>query len=403
MNNEQNQIFRYNGSSISFQKGDSVMVNATEMAKPFGKRPVDWLQNQQAKEFITALAEVRKSTSADLVKVTKGGYNKKGQGTWMHEDVALEFARWLSPMFAIWCNDRIKELLTKGHTEIHQIPEPSEPVLTSTFDISSLTGRPHDRIMKDIRKILEQGAGADDFIPIFRPVQTESGMKEYESYDITPKGLLTLATGYPPLLRDRIAARYAELTGGGSAYAGAQPACRNRTEKAKAPEAEPEEKKSGPDRTKGGADPRLEMEFLKERIRRMEKQLRRLSLLPETPNEDIFRQFPQYHSVSVPMPTPDDLYNSMTFDNVRKKLYCDLGIEFSPISLSKYLEAHGFVTNEGKDRLKPTKKAVDDNWILYPVEIPDEEDGIRLWRPKFTERGYMILVGRIRDYGAFKY
>jgi hypothetical protein len=45
---------------------------------------------------------------ADLVKVTKGGNNP---GTWMHEDVALEFARWLSPLFAIWCNDRIKELL----------------------------------------------------------------------------------------------------------------------------------------------------------------------------------------------------------------------------------------------------------------------------------------------------
>ena len=34
----------------------------------------------------------------------------------MHEDVALEFARWLSPAFAIWCNDRIKELLTIGMT-----------------------------------------------------------------------------------------------------------------------------------------------------------------------------------------------------------------------------------------------------------------------------------------------
>lgn len=34
----------------------------------------------------------------------------------MHEDVALEFARWLSPAFAIWCNDRIKELLTVGIT-----------------------------------------------------------------------------------------------------------------------------------------------------------------------------------------------------------------------------------------------------------------------------------------------
>ena len=36
----------------------------------------------------------------------------------MHEDVALEFARWLSPAFAIWCNDRIKELLTTGVTTV---------------------------------------------------------------------------------------------------------------------------------------------------------------------------------------------------------------------------------------------------------------------------------------------
>lgn len=37
-----NQIFQYNGSSITFQKGDNVMVNATEMAKPFNKRPNDF-------------------------------------------------------------------------------------------------------------------------------------------------------------------------------------------------------------------------------------------------------------------------------------------------------------------------------------------------------------------------
>ena len=89
------------------------MVNATEMAKAFNKRPVDWLQNKQTEEFLNELSKVRKSTLADLVQVTRGGDNP---GTWMHEDVALEFARWLSPSFAIWCNDHIKELLTTGVT-----------------------------------------------------------------------------------------------------------------------------------------------------------------------------------------------------------------------------------------------------------------------------------------------
>ena len=86
------------------------MVNATQMAKPFEKSATHWLRNQSTQEFITTYAELRNCNSSDLVQVT---YGDNG-GTWMHEDVALEFARWLSPAFAIWCNDRIKELLTTG-------------------------------------------------------------------------------------------------------------------------------------------------------------------------------------------------------------------------------------------------------------------------------------------------
>lgn len=115
-NNSQNQIFQYNGSPITFQKGNSVMVNATEMAKPFGKLAKDWLSNKSTKEFLSTLSSVRTIPLTDLVEIKQGG--NKEQGTWMHEDVALEFARWLSPAFAIWCNDRIKELLKTGVTTV---------------------------------------------------------------------------------------------------------------------------------------------------------------------------------------------------------------------------------------------------------------------------------------------
>lgn len=110
----ENQTFQYNGSPITFQKGDSVMVNATEMAKPFGKLAKDWLSNKSTKEFLSTLSSVRTIPLTALVEIKQGG--NKEQGTWMHEDVALEFARWLSPAFAIWCNDRIKELLQYGMT-----------------------------------------------------------------------------------------------------------------------------------------------------------------------------------------------------------------------------------------------------------------------------------------------
>lgn len=112
------RIFQYNGTDITFNSGQSVMVNATQMAKPFGKRPAKWLELPSTKEFLAKLTEVRKS-DIGFVRTEKGG-NLGGGGTWMHEDVALEFARWLSPEFAIWCNDRIKELLRHGITATPQ-------------------------------------------------------------------------------------------------------------------------------------------------------------------------------------------------------------------------------------------------------------------------------------------
>lgn len=114
-----NQIFQYNGNPITFQIGEATMVNATQMAKPFkgSKRPQFFLNQQSTDDFLTELSKARKIALTDLVIVSKGGSNP---GTWLHEDVALEFARWLSPQFAIWCNDRIKELMKYGMTATPQ-------------------------------------------------------------------------------------------------------------------------------------------------------------------------------------------------------------------------------------------------------------------------------------------
>ncbi len=91
------------------------MVNATEMAKPFGKRSNDFLSSKSTKELICSLSIKTGISATDLVIVNQGGNN---QGTWMHEDLALVFAQWLSPDFYLWCNDRIKELLTTGVTTV---------------------------------------------------------------------------------------------------------------------------------------------------------------------------------------------------------------------------------------------------------------------------------------------
>lgn len=121
MSNDLVKAFDFDGNTVTFfDKNGTLYVNATEMAKPFGdkKRPSFWLRTSSASEYISAICDVQKCTSADLQRVTKGGNEE--QGTWFQKDVAMEFARWLSPKFALWCNQRIEELLTRGHVEVVQ-------------------------------------------------------------------------------------------------------------------------------------------------------------------------------------------------------------------------------------------------------------------------------------------
>lgn len=109
-------VFAYEGANISFRTLEGhVMVNATEMAKTFGKEPVHFLRNKQTKEYITILSQSANLQSEKIVDVQNGGSNP---GTWLHELIALRFAQWLSPHFSIWVDKHIKELLTKGNTEI---------------------------------------------------------------------------------------------------------------------------------------------------------------------------------------------------------------------------------------------------------------------------------------------
>lgn len=108
------QVYSYNGNDVSFHSGsNNILINATEMARPFNKTPKDYLRTQSSQDFINALSKRQNCPLADLVQVIKGGNNA---GTWLHEDIALDFAQWLNIDFKLWCNDRLKELLKHGIT-----------------------------------------------------------------------------------------------------------------------------------------------------------------------------------------------------------------------------------------------------------------------------------------------
>ena len=76
----------YNGSTISFDEDG--WINATEIAARYGKRPVDWLALDSAKEYISTLAEISNCEKSSLLKTRRGRHNS---GTWLHPKLAVAF------------------------------------------------------------------------------------------------------------------------------------------------------------------------------------------------------------------------------------------------------------------------------------------------------------------------
>jgi hypothetical protein len=94
-------------------KDGNIRFNLTEMGKNFGARPVLWLRTEESKSYIECLSKVQKCTPSDLLEVIHGGRPHE-HGTWANDyRIALEFARWLDPMFSIRANELIWKLLTR--------------------------------------------------------------------------------------------------------------------------------------------------------------------------------------------------------------------------------------------------------------------------------------------------
>lgn len=130
------QIFNYQGNDITFDFGnEQKMVNATQMGKTFGKRPKEFLRLDQTKLFIEVLSQRANMPLDQIIRKVRGGRN---HGTWMHEKLALEFSRWLSPEFSIWCNEKIFELLTTGKATIQQpVPLSEDEILARAYQIQT--------------------------------------------------------------------------------------------------------------------------------------------------------------------------------------------------------------------------------------------------------------------------
>lgn len=101
---------------LILQRADGYF-NASSMCKANGKLLGNYLRNDATKEFLAELSSVMRISITDLVQPNQGGIPIL-QGTWVHQRVAIDLARWCSARFAVKVNGWIEELLTKGRVEI---------------------------------------------------------------------------------------------------------------------------------------------------------------------------------------------------------------------------------------------------------------------------------------------
>jgi hypothetical protein len=114
-------------SIVSLQYNDQIAVsftndawfNATDVARQYGKRPVDWLALESTKEYIANLCEVFKCEESSLLKTQRG---KSNGGSWFSPKLAVNFARWLDVKFSIWCDMQIDKLLRPVPNALRDLP-----------------------------------------------------------------------------------------------------------------------------------------------------------------------------------------------------------------------------------------------------------------------------------------
>lgn len=131
--------FHYEGQAVRFNSNG--WINATDVAKRFGKKPAKWLELPSTQSYMAALirhlsVDVRNSD----FKLIEASRVRGKAGTWLHPKLAVAFARWLDDDFAVWADLHIDALLRGELNEKQQFDRACR-TLDDGQQIASLSGR----------------------------------------------------------------------------------------------------------------------------------------------------------------------------------------------------------------------------------------------------------------------
>ena len=113
------QTRSWNGTPIPRRTADG-FINATAMCKANGKLWGHYFETDRATKYLEALSETIGIPMVSLYQAETG----RNGGTWIHPQVAVDLARWISAPFAVWMDGWFLE-------QVSQVRD-TQPVLAPT-------------------------------------------------------------------------------------------------------------------------------------------------------------------------------------------------------------------------------------------------------------------------------
>lgn len=110
----------WNNTPIARRTSDGY-VNATAMCKANGKRWSDYRESDRCQRYLDALSELTEIPVVSLYQSVEG----RGGGTYVHPQVAVDLARWISAPFAVWMDGWFLEELEERRSQAMTAPKPA--------------------------------------------------------------------------------------------------------------------------------------------------------------------------------------------------------------------------------------------------------------------------------------
>lgn len=96
--------------------------NATQMAKANRKLLSGYIRLKSTKDYLQALGNDMGIPISSL-RIEIEGYGKE-QGTWVHPEIVIDLARWVSISFRIWANRTLMTVMLASEIEVVQEQTP---------------------------------------------------------------------------------------------------------------------------------------------------------------------------------------------------------------------------------------------------------------------------------------